>query len=59
MKDAIVGVLIVAVVFLAVDFVYSEQNTCVIRNSYGTKISKCGILKKSLDIDINVLDRYW
>ena len=61
MKDIGIGLIIIVVVFLIVDFIYTEKNTCVITpgNGYNNIEEKCGILKKQLDIDINVFGRYW
>ena len=61
MKDIFLGILIIAVVFLIVDFIYTEKNTCLVKECNGCSQieSKCGIIKKELGIDINLFDRYW
>ncbi len=59
MKDIFVGLIIILVAFLIVDFIYTEKNTCTVsKNSY-TDNYKCGILKKNVDIEIYLFDRYW
>lgn len=61
MKDVFVGILIIIIAFLIVDFIYTEKNTCVIQECSGCPITeeKCGIIKKQLNIDINLFNRYW
>ena len=59
MKDIGIGLIIIIVVFLIVDFIYTEKNTCVINNNYVVSEEKCGILKKELDIDFYLFERYW
>lgn len=56
MRDIIIGLLIILGIFLLVDFLYSNNNVCKVEYD---KTVKCGILKKELDIDINLFDRYW
>lgn len=61
MKDILIGLVIILVAFLVIDFIYTEKNTCLIRenNSYTITEVKCGIIKKQLDLDINLFGRYW
>ena len=60
MKDVLIGLVIIIVVALVADFIYTEQNTCVINNKVEVNASyKCGFLKKQMDIDIKLFDRYW
>lgn len=60
MKDIIIGIVIILVVFLIGDFLYAEKNTCI-RNEPGhvNEITKCGLVKKELDINIYLFERYW
>jgi len=60
MKDILIGLVIVLVVFLIGDFIYTEKNTCI-RNESGhiNEITKCGFLKKELDVNIHIFNRYW
>ena len=59
MKEILIGIIIIVIAFLIIDFIYTEKNTCVINNGYERSEEKCGILKKQLNIDINLFDRYW
>lgn len=61
MKDILIGLVIIMIAFLIIDFIYTEKNTCVIEENSGyTKTeAKCGIIKSQLNIDINLFDRYW
>ena len=61
MKAIFIGLIIIFVVFLVIDFIYTEKNICVIEENSGyTKTEvKCGIIKNQFDIDINLFDRYW
>ena len=59
MKDILIGIVIVLVAFFIIDFIYTEKNTCVISSGYQNKEEKCGVLKKELNIDIYLFDRYW
>ncbi len=61
MKDIFIGLLIIIVVFLIVDFIYTEKNTCVTSSCTGCALEeeKCGIIKKELEIDIYLFGRYW
>ena len=61
MKDIFIGLVIIAVAFLIIDFIYTEKNTCLIKenNNYTNTEVKCGIIKKQMDLDINLFGRYW
>ncbi len=59
MKDVLIGVVIVLVICIGVDFIYSEKNSCLVTESFTTENVKCGFLKKQMNIDIKFLDRYW
>lgn len=59
MKDILIGMIIIIVAFLIIDFIYTEKNTCVISDGFGKTEEKCGIIKKQFNIDINLFDRYW
>ncbi len=60
MKDIIIGIVILLLGFILIDFFYTEKNTCDIStNGYANKPVKCGLLKKQFDLNIELLDRYW
>lgn len=60
MKDIFVGILIILVIFLVGDFIYSEKNTCTSSEvGHIGEQAKCGFLKKNSDINIYLFDRYW
>ena len=59
MKDIFIGLAIIVVVFVIIDFLYTEKNTCLIEEKHIKTEEKCGIIKKQLDININLFDRYW
>ncbi|MCM1052429.1 MAG: hypothetical protein NC483_00405 [Ruminococcus sp.] len=59
MKEIFTGLIICLVCFLLIDFLYTTKNTCIISDTYGNTEYKCGILKKELDTDIYLFDRYW
>ncbi len=61
MKNIFIGILIVIVVFLIIDFIYTEKNTCIVAGNTGwvQREAKCGIIKNQFDIDINLFGRYW
>lgn len=59
MKDIFIGLVIIVVAFLIIDFIYTEKNTCLIEENNSYSEMKCGIIKKQLDIDINIFNRYW
>ena len=56
MRDILIGLLIILGVFLIGDFIYSNNNVCKVE--YNQTV-KCGFLKKQLDIDVNLFNRYW
>lgn len=60
MRDILIGIIIILVVFLVGDFIYTEKNTCE-RSEPGhiKEIAKCGVIKKEFDINIFLFDRYW
>ena len=59
MRDIVVGLAIIFGIFLLVDFITTEKNSCVVTRDLGTQEYKCGILYKELDIKIDLFDRYW
>lgn len=60
MKDILIGIIIVIVVFLIGDFIYAEKNTCIRHETeHIGEIAKCGLIKKEFDISIYLFDRYW
>ena len=59
MKDIFIGLVIIVVAFLIIDFIYTEKNTCLIEENNSYSEMKCGIIKKQLDIDINIFNKYW
>ncbi len=59
MKDILIGFIIILVIALGIDFIYSEKNSCLVTDEYGTQDVKCGFLKKEMNIDFKLLDRYW
>ena len=61
MKDVFIGLIIAIVVFFLVDFIYTEKNTCLASTCVNCPETeeKCGIIKKLLDIDIYLFDRFW
>ena len=59
MKDILIGLVIILVAFLLIDFIYTEKNTCLINENNSISEVKCGVIKKQLDIDINLFGRYW
>lgn len=60
MKDIFVGIVIIIVAFLLIDFFYTEKNTCdKVITGGGTQEYKCGILKKQSDIEIDLFGRFW
>ncbi len=59
MKDIVIGLIIAIVVFIIGDFIYTEKNECIINNNGKSEVEKCGFLKKQLDINIDLFDRYW
>ncbi len=59
MKDIFIGFAIIIIMALVIDFIYTEKNTCMVSDPAGTHEYKCGILKKQMNIDIKLLDRYW
>ncbi len=61
MKDIFVGLVIIFVGFLIIDFIYTETNTCAVatcQNCTSEEV-KCGIIKKQFDINIDLFGRYW
>ena len=56
MRDALIGVIIMLVVGIVADFIYTEKNKCVV--GYG-ETYKCGFLKEQMNIDLKLFDRYW
>ena len=58
MKDIFIGIIIIFVVFVIIDFIYTEKNTCVVNES-GLVEAKCGFIKEQFDIDITLFNRYW
>ena len=60
MKDILIGIIIIFVVFLIGDFIYAEKNTCI-RNEkeHIGEFCKCGLIKNQFDINIYIFDRYW
>ena len=59
MKDILIGIVIIIVAFLVIDFIYTEKNTSLIEENHITTEEKCGVIKKQLNIDINLFGRYW
>lgn len=60
MKDILIGLVIILIAFLVVDFIYSEKNYCEkVHYGSGNESYKCGIIKKNLDINIDLFNRYW
>lgn len=60
LKDVLTGLVIVLVVLLIGDFIYSEDNTCVrSEKEHIGEFCKCGLLKNKFDISIYIFDRYW
>ena len=58
MRDIAIGLLIILVAFLIIDFKKKKKNTCII-NDYTNEEVKCGVIKKQLNIDIDLFGRYW
>lgn len=61
MRDIFIGLCIIAVAFLVIDFIYTEKNSCVVQtcSTCPKTEAKCGIIKKQFDINIDIFDRYW
>ena len=59
MRDILIGLVIIVVAFIIIDFLYTEKNTCTIEENHITTEAKCGVIKEQLNIDINLFDRYW
>ncbi len=59
MKDILIGIIIVIVAFFIIDFIYTEKNTCLIDENNSYSEVKCGIIKKELNVDIDLFGRYW
>ncbi len=55
MKDIAIGLVIIIVCFLVIDFIYTEKNVC----NKETIEYKCGVLKKQFNINIDIFGRYW
>ncbi len=60
MKDILIGIIIIIVIFLIGDFIYAEKNICI-RGETGHigEKTKCGLIKKQFDLNIYLFDRYW
>lgn len=61
MKDVVIGIIIVIVIAIIGDFIYTERSTCIIQECGGCPREevKCGILKKQLNVDLELFGRYW
>lgn len=61
MRDIFIGLVIILVCFLLIDFISTEKNTCekVEYNGAKSENYKCGILKNNLDLEIDLFNRYW
>ena len=59
MRDVLIGFVIILVIALGIDFIYTEKNTCMVSDPSGTHEYKCGFLKDQMNIDFKLLDRYW
>ncbi len=61
MKDIFIGLVIIFVAFILIDFIYTEKNSCIIEtcSSCTKEEVKCGIIKKQFSFDINLFGRYW
>lgn len=61
MKDVFIGIIIIIVIVIVGDFIYTERSTCTIQSCAGCPYEevKCGLLKKQLNVDIELFGRYW
>jgi len=59
MKDIAVGIVIILVCFLIIDFLYTEKNTCDVGKVGYNESAKCGFVKEQFNVDIKILGRYW
>ena len=59
MKDIIIGIILIIVIFIGIDFFYSNKHICTKTTPFAVENIKCGIIKNELDIEIELFDRYW
>lgn len=60
MKDIFVGLIIIFVCAIIVDFIATEKNTCPKSTNTGiVEEYKCGFLKSQMNINFDLFNRYW